>query len=447
MSWAHLQTQFFTDHPPERELFLRHREAFAWNPQVLPVYEWENQIFIAAANPEELSAHSEAWPSHWVLLKTDPEALQTLWQTWHQPPAELPGDDFVADDANEGQSPSVNTFENNPEMDSTQPRIAVEMNEDTSPPIDMRNLDLVSEKTPPPRAPLPQKPKIPAAIPALTDPAATANDFNPDEFFSQLDAQTGSKAKTVSSEEINFDDGFPTVDESSDDKNENEFGSDPEDASNDGAPEGFEVPEVLVATAPVKIDKPEKVVAKGAVTGKPAASPAVSAPKAPPVAAPKVAPPKAAPAASAPGLKVTPATAKMLSTLPAGYTNAFLATKAGNCLRIIGWPLDYTKSETADTDFSLGTPSPFRICVRTEKPYHGYLISSPMMDQFFAQWNEGKYPEVFTVVPLIRDSTIEGFLLAIGTQQAVGKSNLSAVEKLGVEILNQTPAAPAAHAS
>lgn len=120
----------------------------------------------------------------------------------------------------------------------------------------------------------------------------------------------------------------------------------------------------------------------------------------------------------------------ILDQLPKVYQRSFLAVKAGNSLRIVSWPknLDLQVSGK-DKDFSLNTPSPFRIAVRTEKAYHGYLVQTPFMTQFLAGWNEGHYPETFSVVPVKSDNNVVAFILSLGNKEADKKSILQVVEK------------------
>lgn len=120
----------------------------------------------------------------------------------------------------------------------------------------------------------------------------------------------------------------------------------------------------------------------------------------------------------------------ILDQLPKVYQRSFLAVKAGNSLRIVSWPNNLDQQVSGkDKDFSLNTPSPFRIAVRTEKAYHGYLVQTPFMTQFLAGWNEGHYPETFSVVPVRSDNNVVAFILSLGSKEADKKAILQIVEK------------------
>lgn len=497
MSWANLNSKFFQDHQPHRELFDRYLGAFPWNQQVLPIYEWNQLLFIAAVNPAEIHELLPDWPAHWILVQAELGPMETLWQTWdgasevpHSNPFDSERLIEPAEDAtHEGPSFEEPVFEvESAEPDSTQPRITMpELSELTSPPFEIPGLKLDAE--------LPQaKPKIPSlasrtAVPKANEPSEPidAIDFNPDSFFTSLGADDAPAGVKADSENI-FDEsaGELPLDESqlpvSDEPLE--------------LPEGMaiEPPAVVIASAkavpPVapdaddlfsglhslSVSKPLAPLPDLSKTDPGIQSKIPAAPKAPidsgnskfgppPPAADRrpgasIAPPPAktpAPAAAAVevaasdagfhGFTISPETLTRLRVLPEGYLTAILAIKAGNSLRIVGWPDEFKKMENAETDFSLGTPSPFRITVRTEKPYHGYLIASPFLDQFFQHWNQGAYPEMMSVVPMMAGQNIIGFIIAFGTSSALTKAGLSGLEKLGLDIVRNWPDSPTAKAS
>ncbi len=56
--------------------------------------------------------------------------------------------------------------------------------------------------------------------------------------------------------------------------------------------------------------------------------------------------------------------------------------------------------EAWNTPIDFKSPNPFRIAKFTAKPYHGEIYPNPINERFFKLWNNGKYPSVFTVVPV-----------------------------------------------
>lgn len=533
VNWAHLQSQFFSEHPPTREFFELHLGAFPWNEEVLPVYAWEDQVFIAAANPDAIQNMMSAWPAHWVLVKADPEPLKSLWAEWNA------GDVGVSESNPFDSEPRSMSFE-----DSTQPRIPFESDEVTRAPVEMPKLPLEErnaaseaahpvppgmhnlEQTPPPQAPLPDyQPDSAAAT-----PPEVPSEFSAEDFFQQAEAaSTGSGVVATAAEgALDLTGGFPEVAEEAPTSEDEGLTPAVDEIEMVGAPEGFDAdhasvsgvrPQVsaesddagnfeslsnagtfsspkvslpnlrkdgadTVASAGPKIptqvptakagapppevsrmskaEPPPAAAERGRPKSAPPNAPQPVAPQpvaAQPVAASKKAPPvdvAAKPAvaeeavaettATFHGLKVTAETKALLTKLPECFTGALLASKAGNSLRIIAASRPEMAAAGAEKDFSLGTPSPFRIVTRTEKPYHGYLINSPYLDTFFQAWNGGKYPEHLTIAPLQSGGNILGFVIAFGTAEANKKSALLSVEKLAQDLLRNWPAAPAAPA-
>lgn len=435
--WASLQSQFFSDHPPGREFFERHLGAFPWSQQVLPVYEWENQVFVAAVNPAEISGMLTEWPAHWVLVQADAGALRDLWQSWNS------AENEVADSNPLAAEPRSMSFKD----EATQPRIAFEMNEDTSPPVQMPPLPSDVEV---------RTPQIKAAAAGFAAPVETkAKDFNPDDFFSSIEASASAVPAIAAGVELDLASGFPDVESSEKSGDEDPVVDGDKSAEEPAIAEGLDMPEGLNAGANPPAPPADDFSTFSGLSNQSNSSASIttSRPNVPipvaghsavnPAPTPQV-PTKAAPGAPAP--KTAPSidghARTLLTQLPEVYSKAFLATKAGNSLRIVAWPTTHMMSQDAEFDFSLGTPSPFRIVLRTEKPYHGHVIHSPYLDGFFQSWNGGQYPEVLTVVPLHLIGDTLGFVIAFGNGAAIGKAGLNAIDKLSQDFLRDWPAVP-----
>lgn len=367
---------------------------------------------------------------------------------------------------------------------------------------------LRDDQTPPPAVPLPTVAEKKTAPTRKT--SQNSGEFNPDEFLGQVSAQTPTALQTKKSHSGQFDlsDGFPEVEKtkttSGSEFDGTKTSSHEEQETGDVAgeiPEGLDVPTSLREAAQLsrktgsaeddfnellglKEQKAKKTpanenpqtdvaaVAKKATEMRPqtlptprkappAAGPATVAPQAQgpqaptsssqaPTSSPQPAPPQP-PLDEAPGLlSLTPVVKGLLAHPPEGYSLLLVAVKAGNSLRLVGWPETHPAEKNLsqlEADFSLATPSPFRICLRTEKPYHGYLINSPFLDQFMKSWNEGKYPETLTVVPLLADQHVSGFVIAFGNAEVANKAGLAAVERLTQDLLHKLPHAPQKKAS
>jgi hypothetical protein len=487
--WASLQSQFFSDHPPGREFFERHLGAFPWSQQVLPVYEWENQVFVAAVNPAEISGMLTEWPAHWVLVQADAGALRDLWQSWNGAENEVANSNPLA-----SKPRSISSKD-----EATQPRIAFEMNEDTTPPVQMPPLPSDVEV---------RTPQVKAAAAGFTAPVETkAKDFNPDDFFSSIEASASAVPAVAAEVELDLASGFPDVESSEKSGDEDPAVDGDKSAEEPATVEGLDMPEGLNAgasppaapaddfstfsglsnatnssasittsrpnvpipnfkspvvpiagpsrtdipvptsnTATAKLGQPPPKTAASTDSPAVAAQPekTASKPALKPVVAAQAPSAEAAPEMKTTfhGLEISGHTRALLTQLPEVYSKAFLATKAGNSLRIVTWPTTHTKGQDAEFDFSLGTPSPFRIVLRTEKPYHGHVIHSPYLDGFFQSWNGGQYPEVLTVVPLHLTGNTLGFVIAFGNGAAIGKAGLNAIDKLSQDLLRDWPAVP-----
>ena len=69
----------------------------------------------------------------------------------------------------------------------------------------------------------------------------------------------------------------------------------------------------------------------------------------------------------------------------------------------------------------------FRIVHRSQQPYHGYIVASPMNQQFFNQWNDRRVPEHITVCPILINRKIaynelEGMLLGFNNKHSLRDS-------------------------
>ncbi len=73
--------------------------------------------------------------------------------------------------------------------------------------------------------------------------------------------------------------------------------------------------------------------------------------------------------------------------------------------------------EAWNTPIDFKSPNPFRIAKFTAKPYHGEVYPNPINERFFQLWNNGKYPSVFTVVPVKMQGKV--FAYFVGCEPAL----------------------------
>lgn len=89
-------------------------------------------------------------------------------------------------------------------------------------------------------------------------------------------------------------------------------------------------------------------------------------------------------------------------------------------LRPWKWDQSWVKNASVHHVIPLNKPSIFHIVYKTKQKYHGYVIVNPTNDDFFQTWNQGRYPEHVTILPLIQNKKIIGMLLG-GTSTKKGK--------------------------
>ncbi len=92
------------------------------------------------------------------------------------------------------------------------------------------------------------------------------------------------------------------------------------------------------------------------------------------------------------------------------------------------WPQDFLASETPST-YSLTEDSFLAVVAKTQKPYHGYVIKSPLVEKFFKEVNSGQLPENITVVPILKNDVLLGALMGWGNKSNYNLSVLRGLEQ------------------
>ena len=89
---------------------------------------------------------------------------------------------------------------------------------------------------------------------------------------------------------------------------------------------------------------------------------------------------------------------------------------------------------------ALGENSIFRVVYRSQQPYHGYIVTSPINQQFFSQWNGGNLPEHITICPILTNLKIYGEMagMILGFNNKINPKNnqkcLFLVQKMSKEL-------------
>lgn len=376
----------------------------------MPVYVWQNLVYVAASSPGAYTGLND-WPENWILVEAAAGDLRSLWITY--------------------QGQLVDEIE--AVIDPVEPSIQVQ--------------------------------------PTITPPNPSGA-FSPDDLLANIAGHLEGAPQENSADEFELDD---------EESGEVSFGDEDsgKELSVDDAPPGLDLTELTSPTNlsslranpsslranPVSAQKPETPgtapLPKPAPLAKTPPAPVSSAPASPPPLAPPLTPPppppktataqKSPPIAKNAGPGKSPHAefeklASHLNEIPSVYSTTLLATKAGNSMRVTYWP-ETLNSGPTEFDFSLGSPSPFRIVLRTEKSYHGYVVETPFLVQFFKHWNSGVQPETLTVVPIAQDLMVVGFIVGFGSADAYDRETLISIEQTAAKLASAWPKSSDAKAS
>ena len=116
------------------------------------------------------------------------------------------------------------------------------------------------------------------------------------------------------------------------------------------------------------------------------------------------------------------------------YKKSMILLKSGDQIKPWKWDANFVHDSTLTHGYPLHHASPFRIALRTQKPYHGYVIQNDLVTKFFSEWNGAQIPTHLTIVPIVIDDHVIGMLLGIGEKTAEAKTCLQMVEKLAGQI-------------
>lgn len=230
-------------------------------------------------------------------------------------------------------------------------------------------------------------------------------------------------------------------------------------------PGAFDLPEALQAEEPAPAAKAPATPPPAVATAKPS-SPKPTAPPvvaATPTPAPSAAPaPKKSTTFSTPVTPVAaakkpakPATASedWLSTqacqqaftlMQTHYVKSMVLKKEGNALVPWKWDEHFGSPQKDITPITLGIPSPFRIVSRTQRPYHGYVVSGEVQERFFDEWTQSQIPDHVTIFPIIIDNEMCGALLAVAAQGVNQRASLQLAEKITLRLSSELTAKPLA---
>lgn len=440
MKWPILDPQFFRDHPPSNTFWEGHKGKGQWSPDLLPLYEWDGLLYVASVDPESLDRSN--FPPSWVVVHCPAAPLATLWSEWN--------------DRRASEQPALVPQEfpqKAPQKDVASMSLEELMDQSPDEPVDPRfrskeaqnnDFDLPEGLAPSGGSPTKDPYQVVstgavnlASLRADGGQAPAASQkptVPPIAKVSGSDKKTQLHAKEISTADLPELPQIPDASDLSELPGIPELPEVPEISAERQQPEPQTSTHTSVGSSKITATN-GTAVAASEFTQTGATRTAIRNYSAPSV-------PKKRQALPVPTSDSTERLAKILQKLPGGYERALIARKSGNSMRVIFWREDHETESYPEFDFSLSIPSPFRLVTRTEKPYHGFVIETPFLKQFFHHWNGGQQPETLTVVPLREKDEVTGYLITMGSSEASERSALTAAESIGSEILKLLPSLP-----
>lgn len=89
-----LDSRFFSEQPPGANFFQKWKEKGPWNSQLVPLYEWNNLLFIGVDSSE----HRLTFDFPHVLVQANAADLNQLWNSYQNQPQAFPADETLLQD-------------------------------------------------------------------------------------------------------------------------------------------------------------------------------------------------------------------------------------------------------------------------------------------------------------------------------------------------------------
>ncbi len=472
-----LDSEYFQK-PANRDLWLKIQTVANWNPELLPLEEWDGVVFVGCVEPPENIQWS--FPVAYVLVSA--RDLKIHWERLQSEPTKV-------------TMPSINLNSlSTPKLPSDQAENAPAPTS-TPAPVQAR-----AKPTAPPVASHPQKPPAPkpTSPPVISEQVQKASATPPPTSGSPLQLNlnfaTGSQPITPAAEAsevpslsmpsspaeetsvsipggLNLDLGNINLGDPE------SMGDAPEglniDTSQSDAPEGLAIPEdhsvfdqddvptgifpnpelSLGQEAPPDLNPPVHPKPKGApvvavspqgTTNDPDDIPDQSVSSFTMVSAPvgsassesgMIDSDRVAPKSIEAAQDQREAVAWVFQQLRQYFHYSWLFTLEGDTLTPQYWEKSARKIDDTATDpINLTQPSLFRIVARTRMPYHGHIVDNPINTGFFKKWGLRSTPEHVTATPVLNGDRPIAILLAAGKKPEKSEAVLRFVERLAPSI-------------
>jgi len=389
-----LEDDFIQLHPPKKEFFTKWHKAHAWSPEFLPLAEWDGCLIVACLEAPALDARSPI-PSVFVLAS--PTLLQSVWNEYQDAPAPAHDPQLFAEDG----SLLLQDPEDNAEATAAGDDLTTGEESPEGLLADTSSL----------QAPLLQDlPKAP--MPPAPPPSVEAPPIGAKKGPRTSEPLTGIKLSSASSfDETKVDTLVSTVGEIS-------LSQKKMAPTTQVTVGGEELPSAPVKATTVQngaaayfLEKLRKQNAE----------------------------------------KFDKAVLASFEQLKTFFKKSMLLA-VGDKDRLIKpllWDANFENPPNPVPEFSLKTPSIFRIVSGTQKPYHGYIIVNDLNESFFETWNQGQIPDHVTIVPLLDGDLVVGMLLGIGEKSNYNKNVLQFSETLAKDLTQKIlkPSSPTSRAA
>jgi len=483
-----LNSRFWTEMSPDLQILQNWSTLATWSESMLPIYEWEDLLYIAVSDPKIIPPSLLHNP-RLVFLQSEKVHLQAQWQKSQTPAAvtlaapepdpvyeALPNLDSTSPEISEMPTQvhaAPEPFQGLPEFETTAFASPVEPEQASRPELAQ---EPTSEPTPEQiPEPFPEPATVMAKVPAANAPTPPATSEMSLEEMMRASADLPEENSEQKKEAHAVEDDDMAM---------------PQGLSTDAAapatspsvilqkvdppppPPASPLQPITPAATPAAAAAPKPQLPKAglppSIPNKPAATPPKTAPAvaaksepanqppsvkipasvpaqapAPPVAEPpSVSLPKA-PAPAAAATAAAPAKAKapegdpfvaFFDQLNAHFSRSMLMLKHDKVGQPWKWNAGFQKGP-AIKPVDLLERSPFSLVLQTHKPYHGALAPNPVVAQFAKEWNKGQNFQNLTVVPLMINEDLLGFLLAEADGEAIDFARLKFAEQVAEQII------------
>jgi hypothetical protein len=407
MSLPILSSLFFEKHPPDLGFFSKWKSIYTWNDQILPIYEWQDILYVACLQPP---ANFPKLPQNVVFLLCDHESLKNVWYSFEGTVITNPAPSSQSQPQSSSPPQSVAVSISAPEFKpDSLPGLAPQVEAEDG--ILKLDLNPITEEAKPSTSIL----EAPAIIQdtKVDEAPELLLQNNPEEELSEGEPAS----EEVSEELLDLSAGFETLGTS---------GSNPpplislQPLSSDSVILSTPTQTSVQIEAPPPSEEKRATPVKSEVLLKSDVTrSSVSALN--------------ALSQNEPGSW----TDKLFSEMNSHFKKTMILVKSGDQVKPWKWDANFNPSTPSITSVTLLQPSPFRVVYRTHKAYHGFVVSNDLCQKFFAQWNSSEIPEHMTIAPVLIDDHVVGMLLGIGDKSADTKASLGVAEKLASTISQQ----------